>query len=167
MKRKKLIYITAGITLFIVFVWWGYSKTENTIESVCGNYTTYVLAKYSETETGIDFDGNLYTDTDYWSEEVTDTWQVESINNKATHWTCPDGMVTGITCQVPKVTYDHIERNFDGYRTIKDLNLFAILLNTERVDISTEDYDLFLKTGESVVHIKRFFGHPFSTSIIH
>lgn len=167
MKSRKSIYIIAGITLFIAFIWWGYSETENNIENVCSKYTTYVMANYSETEIGVDFEGHVYTDTDYWREEVSETWYVESVDNVATYWTCPENMVTGITCQVPEIIYKHSERNLDGYRTIKKLNLFAVLMNTERVDISTEDYDLFLKTGESVVHIKRFFGHPFSTSIIH
>ncbi len=79
-KNKKLVLITSSIIFAVGFVWMGYGVEGLEIESCYAKSKKYITAEYSDTTVGVDMEGNVYTDTDYWSEPASDVWIVHTHN---------------------------------------------------------------------------------------
>ena len=84
MKKGLIITISLGV-LLLVSILCGFSKHETKIESYSTEFSTYVLAEYSET--GIDGDGDVYTD--FWDEQVSVNWTVSTVEDSIVEYNCP------------------------------------------------------------------------------
>ncbi len=77
LENKKEI---SGVILFVFLFWLGFGETQATITQCKSTVTRYVTAEFSELISGIDFEGNFYTEIDDWSEDASLKFTVKSID---------------------------------------------------------------------------------------
>ena len=68
-------------SLLIIFIWAGFDVEQYKIDSCVSEVQTYVTARFSETIIGMDIDGGIYTDTDYWVESASEVYKEVVIND--------------------------------------------------------------------------------------
>ena len=77
-----------GFTLFSTlcfFTWLGFGVDSYQIDICKSTVTKYVTAEFSELETGIDFEGNFYSEINNWSERTSDVY-TETVINETPIW---------------------------------------------------------------------------------
>lgn len=77
--KKNICILIGSIVLFIV-TFCGYGTEISKITDCVTTVKKYVTAEYSDIECGIDFEGNSYCDTDYWSESASDVFEIVTVN---------------------------------------------------------------------------------------
>lgn len=75
-----LIATAIGFIIHHEVTGWGWTRSYS-YDVVC-EVSSYWLAEYSEVDVGVDFDGSVYTDYDYWEEQASEVWFVTTINGK-------------------------------------------------------------------------------------
>ncbi len=163
--KKEIIIISAIIIVGTAIIWNGFNKYESRIESCSTEYIVYIDAKYSETTSGIDMDGSLYTDTDYWSEQVSDTWEVKTKNGELVSYSCPSDVIIGVKCSKPPITYKHSKTDFDNYSTVKSLKCYVDYGSGDYSKVSVEDYNIAIKNIGNKVTVKEFYGNAYNFEI--
>lgn len=77
-KENKLILI--GLCVATIIVCAGFNTKMYKVAACTSTVTKYVTAEYSEMTSGIDMDGDLYTETDYWSEPASEVYSIKKYN---------------------------------------------------------------------------------------
>ena len=81
--KNKIMELKKEIAIVISFAflfWFGFGETQATITQCKSTVTKYVTAEFSELVTGIDLEGNVYTEIDTWSDNASLKFIVESID---------------------------------------------------------------------------------------
>lgn len=78
-EQKKFGAIAAAVVALIA-IFLGFGKEMARIDQCYATAEKWVTAEYSETSMQMDFDGNMYLDTDYWSEYASPIYHVATIN---------------------------------------------------------------------------------------
>ena len=171
---KKTLIILLAIVGIGLFVWAGFlSKPENhLLTRIETSSKVYWEAKYSEysCESAIDMDGNMYMDcdTDYWSENISETHYLETEFSDLGFFyvkTYPEApKKEGVFFPViePKKFNDYSTSYLDGIHLRKRIAVKCWYdLNEGSEDYSTiefNEYDSFkAKIGTTVV-IKTWYG---------
>ena len=117
-----VLFVCIPIGLFL----FGFGEKQVILTSYSTEFETYVLAEFSETETYIDVDGNLQTDTDYWDEKVSDTWQVHTVNDKVVDFNCPKNSLYKYTCKTPPRGFFDMpnDGSFDGFKEVRKIKYY-------------------------------------------
>lgn len=71
-----------GIALIFAFTAGGFGERSEIVEQCESSVSKSVRANYSELETGIDFDGEVYTSWNTWSEPASDVFTVKTLDGK-------------------------------------------------------------------------------------
>lgn len=85
MKKIKQFIITnkkplAILVIAMAVTFSGFSQEMYKVNECHSIVTKYVTAEYSETTTSLDMDGNVSTDTDYWSEPASEVYSITKVN---------------------------------------------------------------------------------------
>jgi len=122
-KFLKTVVIVVGVAVLGAMISWLIYlgvHTEEVMIKVGKVYTVYTVkatAEYSETKSGIDFDGDYYSETDTWSEQASDKIR----------WVTEDGVPSNVKIPDPQL-YRNIDRgyDFDGINWYRSLNYYLI-----------------------------------------
>ena len=161
---NKNLTIGISLTLLVLFfIWFGFDKQETTIDSYSTEFETCVLAKYSETEICIDFDGNMYTETDCWNERVSQHWSVSTELGQITKYNCPQHAITGFKCVTPKITVSHdTGYNFDNYQTIRNTMFYIVYGNGDYSTVNYKKYNEAIANLNKKVIVKTWYGNSYN-----
>lgn len=161
MNKGLVIGIGIGV-LFLAIIMFGFSTHETVIESYSTEFNTYVLAKYSETESGIDFDGSYYSETNYWSEQVSDDWYVSTVKGYVTKHNCPVDLIDGYTCKTPEITIEHPKGSaFNNYQEVRSVKYYVDYGDGDFSKVDKEGYKVaILKIGKNVT-VKTWYGNAY------
>lgn len=77
-RTHWLIFLVGIAISFWIFN--GFGSSIQKISHCSAVHKKWVNAEYFETSTSIDFDGNLSTQTDFWDEPASETWEVTTLN---------------------------------------------------------------------------------------
>lgn len=88
-------------------------------------------------------------DGDFWEEEVSDVWYVESVNGDVIGYNCPKDQLVGVRCKTPPQIYKYEKGyEFDGLRVRAKFN--AIITTTLGV-FETDDYQEYQKLYKAML----------------
>ena len=81
-KKSKIkgLIILGAISAIIFSVWYGFNTEQHKIVQCKAVTSKWVSAEYSDTTVGLDMEGNLTTDTDYWSEPASDVFTIYTVD---------------------------------------------------------------------------------------
>lgn len=156
---KKALIIGGAVGLIIAIIMNGFDKHQTTIESYSTEFSTYVLAKYSETNVGVDFEGHTYIETDYWDEQVSATWFVSTVKDSIIEYNCPTDLIEGYTCRTPEITIQHRKgSHFNRYDKVRSIKYYVDYGDGDFSTADKEEYEAArLKLGEYVT-VKTWYG---------
>lgn len=81
-KKSRLevgLYIGLGVGV-LSFIGLGFDSRTYIVEACTSTVSKYVTAEYSETSSGIDMNGEFYSETDYWSEPASEVNTIVRVN---------------------------------------------------------------------------------------
>jgi len=161
MKKELIIGISLGV-LFLAIIMFGFNKHQTTIDSYSTEFSTYVLAKYSQTESGIDFDGSYYSETNYWDEQVSVEWSISTVKGDVIEYNCPFDLIDGYTCKTPEITIEHPKgSDFDNYQEVRSIKYYVDYGDGDFSTVDKEEYNVaILKIGKYVT-VKTWYGNAY------
>lgn len=134
LTKKDCIGI-AVIFLLTIFIFSGFSEKMYQVAECRATVNRYVTAEYSETSVSMDMDGNIYTDTDYWSEPASDTYRIITINGELASSDFKGSSVSYKSFYPPMPQWDKSmssHTDFDSFRKHTDTDLKVLIkLNGE------------------------------------
>lgn len=160
--KKGLVIGISLVVLSFAIIMCGFNTHQTTIDSYSTEFSTYVLAKYSEIESGIDFSGNFYTETNYWDEEVSVVWFISTVKGDLIEYNCPIHLIDGYTCDTPKITIEHTKgTDFDRYQEIRSVKYYVDYGDGDFSTVDNEEYNAaLLKLGKNVI-VKTWYGNAY------
>lgn len=168
MEKRKIIIISV-LALVVIFVVSGFFVHPETlvINRIETSHSIHVVAEYSETTFEVDLEGQAYTDTDYWTETVSDEYILNTLTDYSgqyiTSFYGPEPSKFTLKMPKPPITYDHSKVDFDRYSIRSNLKIKVWL----DLDSNFEDYvsvpevqfsELSKRIGDSVV-VKKWYGY--------
>jgi hypothetical protein len=162
MEKKPIIAgVILAITLFLI--WFGFDSHTSSIESYSTEFHTYVIANYSEIETGVDYNGEVYTETDSWREVVSEHWSVKTFLDSIVEYNCPKEMIKGHTCETPEISLPHDKgSDFDSYREIRDLTYYVDYGDGDYSIVDLEKYNRAKEKLYQKVIVNTWYGNAYS-----
>ena len=88
-----------------VFIWAGFNTSQYRIDICRSEVSKYVTAEYSEMISGVDMNGNFYSEMDTWSERASETYKNVAVNEMVDYPPMPEHDIS-----LKK------EPHFDGFR---------------------------------------------------
>lgn len=79
--NTKPVRITLVVILIFILTVVGFGTTVEKVTSCRVDYSSWVTAEYSELVTELNFEGDLETSIDRWSESASDKYSVTTLNN--------------------------------------------------------------------------------------
>lgn len=151
MSEKMKIYIISIIVLGIgFFVYFGWEDKEIYLtEDIAAEYTAWQTAEFSETESGIDYDGEYYSETNHWSEPASEVYFCKTIDRELV-----DSNTKGILstndyyfCEYPIPNRSFGGTAFDGYRKHSSIETFVVYKN-KKYSIKNTNFNKYLTRKE-------------------
>lgn len=160
--NKGLIIGISIVALSFAIIMFGFNTHQTTIDSYSTEFSTYVLAKYSETESGIDYDGSYYSETNYWDEQVSVEWSISTVKGFVVEHNCPIDLINGYTCPTPEITIQHPKgSDFDNYKEVRSINYYVDYGDGDFSTADKEEYNTaILKLGKNVT-VKTWYGSAY------
>ena len=152
-----LLLIAIVITGFIS------SPEELTVSRIATIHEQYQQANFSELVTGIDWEGEFYSEIDTWSEQVSETFYKETVfdNNGFLVTEQYGTSLNNLETITPEVTIVHDSKNFDNYSTVSFLKIKVWFDTKEnREDFVTKSKEKYEKACSMIgkpVKIKRWY----------
>lgn len=125
-KNQLLAVLLSALLCGMVYV--GYGEENYTVDVCRSTVSKYVTADFSEIVTGIDFEGNLYTELDSWSEPASEVYTETVVNDIPVFPPMPEHDIS-----INK------ESNFDRFRFHTNTKLTIEAYNSEDRKSFTED----------------------------
>jgi len=99
MNKQEVIFIKcliaiALIVLFIFIIWYGFNTKTFESYHLRQIGEAYQTAEYSEYICGLDYDGEISCDTDYWSEPGSEVWGFTADNGKLKDSNIPQNLLS-------------------------------------------------------------------------
>lgn len=138
--NKKII---AAISVSTVFLgWFGFGESNASVTKCESTVTKYVTAEFSELVTGVDMNGDIYTEIDSWSDQASLKFKAVSIDGNL-HSTNYDFNVTELDGYFAPPMPEHdksikAESHFDNFRFRSDSNLRIYTYNEDGYDSFSE-----------------------------
>lgn len=125
-KEYKVFFISTVIAA--ISIHYGFDSKESIVTSCESTYSKYVIANYSEMETGIDFNGDMYTELNSWSEPASDIFKVTTKDGELDSQSDDFEVVSKGSFYIPSSMPPHDksmsrERSFDNFSYRSDSNL--------------------------------------------
>lgn len=152
MNKKTWLTIFAMIG---VVIYLGYGTKSDIVVQCKSEVSTYVTAEYSETSVGIDMDGGISTDTDYWSEPASDRFWAITINGELdeTNIDVADLFEHHQSFYPPMPMRDRSmkqDANFNSFREHKDTKLVMIMGETQFKEPISKTSECINMIGETI-----------------
>jgi len=159
---KKQLIVVGGILSVTSLIYLGFSTADQVTTHCSSKSTVYIDAKFSETTMSMDFEGNPYMDTDYWSERVSDIYSVTMRNLEVTNYNGEYFVTdTKVAIPNPNIPYDKSARNtrdFDRFDTVKSTKNKQHFGNGGYISISNNEYlGCYISINEST-EVKYWYG---------
>jgi hypothetical protein len=77
---KEALLIASGVVLTSSLIWLGFGTAKYEIDICESIVSKYVTADFSELETGIDTEGNFYSEWVYWTEDASEVYTEAVVN---------------------------------------------------------------------------------------
>jgi len=158
--RKREVLIAAGVTVLAIFIGVGFNSKIHETAQCSALSTIKMIANYSETTTAIDMEGNPYIDTDYWTEDASNTYYVEMLNLDVIKSNIAHTMSGNIAVPIGEFQYDETmkrDRHFDSFSVNRNSEIHQSFADGEYVSIKPSQYEeCFLNIG-SMVEVKYWY----------
>ncbi len=143
LARKKEVSITIGVIVLLFFIVYGFN-TKTLETSFCSSESTiFMQANFSEINSGYDFEGNYYSETDYWDERVSEKYYVRmhnlEVNDANIEYTLNGDIAYPSTnFHYSKAAQKHSD--FDNFSLKKSSTILQHFTNGEYVSINNNSY---------------------------
>lgn len=116
--NNKLLAIFLSVLLGVL-VWFGFDVEEYQVDVCRSTVSKYVTAEFSEIVSGIDFEGNFYTEIDSWSDQASDVFTETVVNEIIVYPPMPDHDKT----LSREVNFDNFRFHTDKKFTVEAFNV--------------------------------------------
>lgn len=125
-NKKLLIVLFSGLLCGTIYA--GFDTREYQVDVCRSTVSKYVTAEFSEVITGIDMEGDIYTEVDYWSDQASEV-HTETVSNERPFY--PDMPEHDVSIKN--------ESNFDSFKFHVDTKLTVEAFNDdERTSFNEE-----------------------------
>lgn len=167
-KIKELYYWNsdefhyAGAIIVIAFIiWFGYGSTHLKVDSCYTYSTVHMSAEFSETTTGIDYDGKIYIETDYWSEEASIVYFIEMENEKIIASNTDNIFYNGsVALPTNSFPYDESYKNRNNFYKF-EIKMNSLIkqyfTNDDKVTIEMSEYKNCLDNVGKVISVNTWY----------
>ena len=137
-NNKKLVRLLQAIAALVIglFIWSGFGIETYKINACVSTVSKYVTAEFTSIESGIDVEGNAYTETDSWSESASDVYTETSYNEMPVYPPMPEH----------DTSFKH-ETWFDNFRFHTDTNLNVQISNS----VNSSNFNENINRAESCI----------------
>lgn len=143
-NRNITLLIGSGFTILAVVIFAGFNVKELTTTHCTSYSTIYKVANFSEVTTGVDMDGNLYSDTDYWYEPVSHIYYAKlhnlSVIDSNIEYKINDNRVAVLNNDFPYDRSAKGSRDFDNFSTKKETINKQFFNDGDHVTINSNHY---------------------------
>jgi len=146
---KKKILIASSVVGFAAFVGLGFNTTSYQIDTCTSKVSKYVTAEYSELETGIDMNGDFYSETNYWSEPASEVF-IEVVTNSTPVY---PPMPAHDTSMRRESDFDNFKFHTDASLTVSGFDEEGRTVFTENISKATS----CLNKLDAVVEVKTWY----------
>jgi len=167
MENKNYWWIIAAALAVFTLFYTGCEKRDTIIVSGSSEFTSQWVANYSETISGVDWEGDFYTETDYWTEEASSIYFVLNIDGIVSDTNSPDVNKGSkvFKCKSPdKWKINTNDYNFDNFSLNESIGCRAMIDTGEEMRITFYEYKKYL-AGTSKAKTMYFFNLPCYTKI--
>lgn len=171
-QTKQALAVTAGIA-GIVAIFLGFGKEMARIDQCYATVEKHITAEYSESSMQMDFDGNWYLDTDYWSEYASLIYHVATINGVdviSSHKITSTLMTNGAYYPpMPLVDGNYKTSSFDRYQKHTKTNLRVTVIRgdgeSDYFNDPISDNPRCVERLGNLVVVKTWFGMTYSSEL--
>tara|TARA_R100000951_G_scaffold115487_2_gene123724 strand:- start:1 stop:528 length:528 start_codon:yes stop_codon:yes gene_type:complete len=171
-RRIDALKFGVPILLSVTVVYFGFGGEIAKVSSCESTVTKYVTAEYSEVSTSIDIEGNLTTDTEYWSKQASNKNTVATLNGEVSFVSGRFEVYESNGYSYPRMP-DHdismkLDSNFDRFAFHDQRNLSVGIVTVLDGEHSSFD-DPITKTKSCIdklnshVYIKTWYGITYSS----
>ncbi len=151
---EPIHYFYAGVAIALAFIiWFGFDHKILKVVSCQAKHTVYMSAEFSEVETGIDFEGKFYSETNYWSETASPTYYVTMMNENIIAQNIGEFYNQAVAKPMENFEYNkgyQGSNNFDNYELKRTSIIHENYDNGDHVSIKPVEY------GKCIDGIGRF-----------
>jgi len=94
-EKRNFVLSILGVSLFTFLIWNGFSEEHHKITECRAVTSKWVVAEYSSTTVGLDFNGNMTSSTEYWDKPASEVYTIYTINGVSNNTTVPYGIQHG------------------------------------------------------------------------
>jgi len=160
-KRNKQIVLfvsIAAITALLIYL--GFNTQMYKTELCTSTQTVKMVAEFSDTTMVVDYDGNAYPKTDYWSEDASMTYYVEMVNHTIVGTNAVYHTVSGIA--YPLDTFDYSKSakqdlGFDRFKLKKSSTIHQHISGNDYVSISRSQYMSCIENIGKWVKVRKWY----------
>lgn len=157
-KNNKKLVLALQISTVVslaIFIWAGFGIETYKINSCTSTVSKYVTAEFTSIESGIDLDGNPYTETESWSEKASDIYTETSYNEMPVYPPMPEH----------DTSFEH-DTWFDNFKFHTDTNLNVQISNSANSSNFNENInrtESCLEKLDSYVNVKTWWTITYSS----
>lgn len=165
--------IAIAIVIILKILGLGFLSKPDTviISRIDTSHVCYQIANYSETIVSVDVDGHAYLDTDYWNEQVSESWFIDTTYDYDGFFVIDyyGNVKSKLKVDDPPITIEHTKNNFDDYTIISKLNImmwFDTNGNKEDfISVKPSEYSKACSMIGKSVKVKTWYGIRYSEII--
>lgn len=168
-EQRNMIIGALVFSAFVGFVWYGFGEDQGIVQECEVIVQKYVTAEYSEYSCGLDMEGNTSCDTDYWSEEASDTFKVVTLNNQIAYSNVEDEWISQSTYgfyEPPMPPHDVSMKkdfDFDNFQNHRDVTMRVYVERKGEKDYFTESESYHntcntMREKQGFITIKTWYG---------